>query len=182
MPDEPAVHAQFADDDRFVPSYGKPELSKALTTERAAEATAERIVAELEAKADPAATDSDPLRVARADLAVRRRFLQLLEHCDADGRDCPPRLDDPSWTFDYDADPPEQPPLDAPAVFDLAGWRAIAAELHARACACRTIYCVDSVGVAIDRLERLPSREVQGDEDSSLAIMRARQCLRFLRR
>jgi len=30
MPEGPTAHSQLADDDRYVPSYGKPELQKAL--------------------------------------------------------------------------------------------------------------------------------------------------------
>jgi hypothetical protein len=177
LPDRGGARAAFGDDDRFVPAYEKSELNKALIAERALEATGERKLAELEAQGPEAS--NDPLRVARADLAVRRRFIASLEACEASGTWCPPRLDDPVWHFDYDAN--EQPPLDAPLVFDLAGWRKLADELHGRACACRTLVCVDSVGVAIDQLDRKPTPPVQGDEAASLAITRARECLFRLR-
>ncbi|HEX3762041.1 MAG TPA: hypothetical protein VHW23_25245 [Kofleriaceae bacterium] len=171
------------------PSYGKPELQRALITERAAEATLERRVGELEAKlADPPAPGAtnpaleDQLRVAIADLAVRRRFIATLEVCEAAGRWCPPRLDDPPWAFDPDPDgQPGDPPLTAPLRYDLDSWRQIAAELHGRACACRTIACVDSVGVAIDQLEPRPMPAVQGDDQAAVAITRARECLFRLR-
>ena len=180
MPEGPTAHSQLADDDRYVPSYGKPELQKALYAERAAEATGEKQVAELEAgAADMPAQDR--LRVARADLAVRRRFIATLEACQADGTLCPPRLDDPAWAYDYDADQIIAPPIDAAMRFELDGWRKIADELFGRACACRTILCVDGVGVAIDRLEKKPAADVQGDETASLAITRARECLFRLR-
>lgn len=181
-PDAPAgARSQFAEEERHVPSYGQPELSRALIGERGAEATAERIVAELEAQEARDAAGDDRLRALAADLAVRRRFIAQLEACEASGRWCPPRLDDPPWAFDPDPDRPRDPPLDAPLRFDLASWRTVAAELHGRACACRTLACVDSVGVAIDQLEARPMREVQGDEQASLAITRARECLFRLR-
>nr|MDQ3366399.1 hypothetical protein [Myxococcota bacterium] len=123
----------------------------------------------------------DQLRVARADLAVRRRFIAALEACERAGRWCPPRLDDPAWAFDPDPDRPVAPPLDAPLRFDVASWRTIALELFGRACACRTLGCVDSVGVAIDQLEPRPMPAVQGDEAASLSITRARECLFRLR-
>ncbi|HEU4730684.1 MAG TPA: hypothetical protein VFT22_22470 [Kofleriaceae bacterium] len=187
-PAEPAetAHATLAEDDDYSPSYGKPELQKALIDERGLEASGERQVAELLARRDDAPGAAlvaleDQLRVAQADLAVRRRFLATLEACEASGRLCPPRLDDPPWAFDPDPDRPVPPPLTAPLRFDLDGWRALASELHGRACACRTIACVDSVGVAIDQLETRPTREVQGDEPASASITRARECLFRLR-
>ena len=170
-------HSQLADDDAFKPTYGAPELQKALIAERGAEATGERIVAELEANG----TD-DRLFVARADLAVRQRFIASLETCEATGTQCPPRLDDPTWSYDPDPDGPLPPPkLDAPLRFDLDSWRAIAGELHGRACACRTIACVDSLGVVIDALESRPMPEVAGDDAATLSITRARECLFRLR-
>ena len=170
-------HSQLADDDAYRPTYGAPELQKALIAERGAEATGERIVAELEANGS-----ADRLVVARADLAVRQWFIASLETCEATGNHCPPRLDDPTWSYDPDPDGPLPPPkLDAPLRFDLESWRAIAVELHGRACACRTIACVDSLGVAIDVLEPRPMPEVQGDDAASLSITRARECLFRLR-
>jgi hypothetical protein len=181
MPDEPAVRSQMAEEDRYVPPYGKPELSRALIGERGAEATAERIVAELEAKEVRDAAAEERLRAAAADLGVRRRFIASLEACEASGRWCPPRLDDPPWQLELDPDRPRDPPLDAPLRFDLASWQKVAAELFGRACACRTLACVDSVGVAIDQLEPRPMPAVAGDEEASLAITRARECLFRLR-
>lgn len=171
---------QLADDDLFSPTYGKPELQRAVIAERGAEATAERLVAELEAKAADGQSE-DRLRVARADLAVRRRFIASLEACEASGHACPPRLDDPPWAYDADADPAVAPKLEATLRFDLASWQKVAAELHGRACACRTIACVDSVGVVIDQLEPRPMPEVQGDEVASQSITWARECLYRLR-
>jgi len=182
MADDPVAHSELADEDRFTPSYGKPELSKALIAERAAEATAEKTVGELEAQAsakDLRDAADDRLLVAQADLAVRRRFIAALEACEASGRWCPPRLDDPPWAFDVEGDKP--PPLDAPLHFELAPWRAIAAELHGRACACRTLACVDGVGIAIDQLEAKPVKDVLGDDAATLSITRARECLFRLR-
>jgi len=179
----PAVHgvgdpgletgSVLAPDEADPPPYSKAEVDKALVAERASVATAERALADLDASGDDAAA------FARADLDVRRRFVAMLESCQAEGRACPPRLDDPPWTFDIAAD--VDPRLDAPLAFDLAGWRAIAAELHGRACACRTHACVDSLDVAITRLEPRPAREVRGDEPASASLTRARECLFRLR-
>lgn len=179
-PADPAdpVLGQLADDDVYKPSYGTPELQRALIKERGAEATGERRVAELEAGTG---TD-DQLRVAVADLAVRRRFIASLEACERSGLACPPRLDDPTWAFDPDPDGgPQAPKIDAALRFDLESWQKIAVELHGRACACRTIACVDGMGVAIDQLEARPMPEVQGDEVASQSITRARVCLFRLR-
>jgi hypothetical protein len=177
---EDQTHSALAAEDAYKPTYGKAELQKALIAERGAEATAERRVAELEARPTDSLV-SDQQRVAVADLAVRRRFIQTLEACDAAGRWCPPRLDDPSWAFDLDADRPIDPPMTAALQFDLDGWRGLAAELHGRACACRTIGCVDSVGAAIDQLELRTAPAVQGDETATISITRARECLFRLR-
>lgn len=170
----------FAADDGFVPAYGAAEIQKALFAERAAEASAERTVAELEAKVVDGPTN-DRWRIARADLEVRRRFLRSLESCEAARRDCPPRLDDPTWSYDPDPDVVVAPKVDADLRFDLASWQKLSAELFGRACACRTIACVDSVGVVIDQLEVRPMPAVQGDEAASLSITRARECLFRLR-
>lgn len=173
----------LADEDRVQPPYGKPELQKALSGERVLEVTAERQVSELEdllaRQPDPAIADQ--LYLARADLAVRRRFVATLAACDADGRWCPPRLDDPPWAYALDADPSTEPPVTTALRFDLDSWRALAGELHGRACACRTLGCVDSVGVAIDRLELRPMPQVRGDETASVSITHARECLFRLR-
>ncbi|HEY0194522.1 MAG TPA: hypothetical protein VGC42_25595, partial [Kofleriaceae bacterium] len=121
----------------------------------------------------------DQLRVARADLAVRTRFIATLEACDATHRLCPPRLDDPAWS--YDPEDARPPPLTAPLRFDVASWQAIAAELDGRACACRTQRCVDSLGAVIDQLEARPMREVQGDDAATASLTAARGCLYKLR-
>ena len=183
-----APHSTLAADDADPPTYGKAELRRALISERAAEATLERRVGELEARlADPPVAGAvnpaleDQLRVATADLAVRRRFIATLEVCEVAGRWCPPRLDDPPWAFDPDPDRPIDPPLTASLRYDLDSWRQIASELHGRACACRTIACVDSVGVAIDELEPRPMPAVQGDDQAAAAITRGRECLFRLR-
>lgn len=171
--------AVLADESNYRPSYGKADLEQALIAERGKQATAERVVTELEARGAELADDQ--MRVAIADLAVRRRFIASLEACQDSGRICPPRLDDPAWAFDYAADKPAAPPLDAPLRFDLADWQKVAAELHGRACACRTLACVDSVGVAIDQVEGRPMPDVQGDETASQSLTWARECLFRLR-
>jgi hypothetical protein len=180
MPDEAKRPSEFADEGHHVPTYGKPELQRALIAERAREATGENLVAELAAKDGDGASD-DRLRVALADLAILRRFILTLEACESAARHCPPRLDDPPWTFEPDPDHAIPPPLSAALRFDLDSWRIVATELHGRACACRTLACVDSLGVAIDQLEIRPMPEVQGDEAATLAITRARECLFWLR-
>ncbi len=181
LPEDPARHSELADDDRFVPAYGKPELQKALIAERGAEATGERMVSELQAQAGDLAGE-DRLRVAVANLAVRARFIAALEACESHGEWCPPRLDDPPFAFDPDPDVGlPVPPLESPLRFDLDSWRTVATELHGRACACRTLACVDGVGVAIDVLERRPMPEVLGDEAATVSITRARECLFRLR-
>ena len=184
MPDQPIGNgAKLADEDRFVPTYGKAELSRALIAERGAEATGERQVRDLEALVAAGSTQagSDRLRVALSDLAVRRRFIATLESCEAEGAWCPPRLDDPPWNFDPDPDAGKPPPLEAPLRFDAASRRTVAAELHGRAGACRTQGCSDSKDVAIETLEKRPMPVVQGDDVASLSVTRARECLFRLR-
>jgi hypothetical protein len=161
----------------FRPTYGKPEIQRALITERGAEATDEKVVAELMAKEG----HDERLRFAQADLAVRRRFIASLEVCEDSGRACPPRLDDPAWAYDPDPDRPTPPPLDAPLRYDLASWQKVATELHGRACACRNQACVDSMQVTIDDLERKPMPDVQGDDVATQSITWARECLFRLR-
>ena len=171
--------AVLADENNFKPSYGKADLEKALIAERGKEVTAERVLTEFEARGTDGADDQ--MRTAAADLAVLRRFIASLEACQDSGRMCPPRLDDPAWTYDYAVDKPAPPPLDTPLRFDLADWQKVTAELHGRACACRTLACVDSVGVAIDQVEGRPMPDVQGDEAASQSLTWARECLFRLR-
>ncbi len=168
------THAAFADEDVYQPTYGKPDLERALIAERAAEASAERRVADLASR-----EGDDELEQATADLAVRRRFIASLEACQAQNRACPPRLDEPAWSFDVEGTAP--PPLTAPLKLDIDGWRVIADELFGRACACRTVACIDSLAVAIDQLEARPPAEALGDDAASLSITRARECLFRLR-
>src|ERR1041385_5608811 len=132
--DDVTTHTALAEDDggEPAPSYDKAELQKALIAERGAEAKAEQHITELESQGDP-----DPVHAAEADLAVRRRFIATLETCEATGHYCPPRLDDPAWSYAIDAD--TDPKLDTPLRFDLASWQKVSAELHGRACACRTL-------------------------------------------
>lgn len=158
------------EEDVYKPAYDRAVLQHALITERGAEATLEVRVRELEDRGD-----YDQLRLANEDLAVRRRFIAALEACEATGRVCPPRLDDPPWAFDIEAD--ADPKLDSHLRFDLDSWRKIASELHGRACACRTVACIDSMFVAIERLETRPMPDVEADETASLSITRARECL-----
>jgi hypothetical protein len=162
-------HAAFPeDDDAVAPAYDKSELERALASERTAVEAGEKQVADV-------ADASNNLRVALADLAVRRRFVASLEDCQNVGRHCPPRLDDPPWS--YDVETAAAPKLDAPLRFDLDDWRKVADELHGRACACRTQVCVDSMAVAIDELSKRPMPEVEADETASASITRARECL-----
>jgi hypothetical protein len=166
-------HTELAADEEPPPPYGKAELEKALIAERAAEARGEREVGDAE-DGDP-----DALRIAVADLAVRRRFIRVLELCEANARMCPPRLDDPPWHYAVDAD--TDPKLDVPLRFDLDSWKKVADELHGRACVCRTLDCVDSMETAIARLEVRPMPDVQADDEATTSITRARECLMRLR-
>jgi hypothetical protein len=186
-PSDDAPHAELAGDDGFRPSYSKHDLERALIAERGKEASAQRVVGELAATLaaaehpDPAV--GDRWRTAVADLAVRERFIAGLELCQASDRGCPPRLDEPAWTWDRDADQGsgKPPPLDATLRFDLADWRAIAVELRGRACACRTVDCLDDLDVAIAQLETRPTPEVGDDDAAAAAIVGARECLFRLR-
>lgn len=175
LPDEPQRASGFADEDRYVPSYGKPDLQRALTVERQADTDADRKIAELERR------DADPvtIAIARADRAVRQRFIVALETCEATGRLCPPQLDERAFDFALDGDRP--PPLAATLRFDLASWRTIADELFGRACGCRTVTCIDGVMAAIGQLEVRPMPEVAADPQATLSITRARSCLYRLR-
>ena len=155
-PEEPASpHATFHDDDAALP-YDEAVLDLAIAAEDQA------ITA--------AGEDADP---------VRGRFLASLQRCKADHRDCPPRLDEPKWSYDVEASSP--PKLDTQLRFDLDDWRKVAAELYGRACACRTLDCVDSLGVAIDVLEARPMPDVANDEVAVASITNARECLFRLR-
>ena len=172
--DEITVHSGTLADDEYRPTYDKGDLAKALTTERAAEAIAAARVRELEEQGDGA-----QLPTAIADLRVRRRFIDSLAACDALGMTCPPRLDETSWSYEIDGS--VDPKLDTALSFDRDGWQKVSAELHGRACACRTLACVESMFVAIERLETRPKADVQTDEIASLSITRARECLYRLR-
>ena len=174
-PQEITYRGELAGEEESPPSYGHSELQQALIAERAAEARAERDVAD----AQDTAADADRLRIALGDLAVRRRFIQILELCKAQGRLCPPRLDDPPWPYAVDAE--TDPSLDVPLRFDLDSWRNVSAELHGRACACRTLACIDSMDAMIARLELRPMPDVQGDETATQSVTRARECLMRLR-
>lgn len=182
-------HAALADDDSLRPPYTKLALQDALTAERTAEAGLVRRIADLASRTEAGTPPSaraiaidDELRATTSDLGVRRRFIATLEVCATAGRWCPPRLDDPPWRYDIPtAGPPGDPPLTAPLRYDLASWRVIADELYGRACACRTLRCVDSMTAAIDALEARPMPRVESDERAATAVTRARECLFRLR-
>ena len=161
-------------DDLYKPSYLKADLDKAIAGEHAKVASLEH-----QAEAAEAGEAGDDLRVVLGDLAVRRRFVDSLEACAANGRECPPRLDEPAWSFEPDSD--AKPPLDSSLRFDRADWIKLATELHGRACACRTVACLDSFTSLIDQLESQPTRDVQGDETAAQSIVWARECLFRLR-
>jgi len=165
----------MASDDEPAPPYGRDELERALAVERDAIARAEQQVAAAESDARP----DDSLAGALADLAVRRRFAASLEVCAAENRHCPPRLDEPAWS--YDPAGGADPKLDTELRFSRASWQRIAKELNGRACACRTATCVESMFTAIDVLEAQPLPDVRGDETASEWITRARECLSRLR-
>jgi hypothetical protein len=172
----PPPHERMAEDDPGPPPpYSKDEAQRVLFGEHDAIDKAERAASEL-------AEDPGPdrrLASALLDIAVRRRFAAMLERCAETGRGCPPRLDEPAWS--YDVDGAADPKLDTPLRFDRDNWRKIANELHGRACACRTLDCIDSLGVAIDVLEKRPMREVAADDAAVASITRARECLFALR-
>jgi len=68
-----------------------------------------------------------------------------------------------------------------PLRFDLESWRNVAAELHGRACVCRTVGCLDSMETAIARLEVRPMPDVQQDDLATHDVTKARECLMRLR-
>ena len=152
-------HTALASDDEPAPPYSMAELEAMLGNEH------KRLEASIEVGDD--------------DVAVRKRFITTLELCKATGRYCPPRIDDPAWSYDIESD--ADPKLDTPLRFDVDTWRTLTVELHGRAGACRTLDCVDSLEVAIARLETRPMPDVQGDDHAALAIVRARDCLARLR-
>jgi hypothetical protein len=164
------THEGLAAADDYQPTYSKTDLENALIAERAAESTVEKSVMDADFKGDDEAK-----LAASADLAVRRRFIASLEECQASGHGCPPRLDDPAWTYDPSSD--ADPKLDTPVRFDREDLQRVAAELHGRACACRTKACVESMDAAIDKLETRPMQDVRGDEAASQSLTRARECL-----
>src|ERR1700733_14361185 len=98
------------DDDEPRPSYTKDQLERARTAGGGPEAPDEQRV--------PASPDDAALA---ADLAVRRHFIESLESCQAANHQCPPRLDDPKWTWDptSSAIDPDKPPISSPLRFDL---------------------------------------------------------------
>lgn len=151
--------AELSDDEEPPPKYHRSDLDDVLEAERAKLA---------------AMSDED-----RDNILVRKRFIQTLELCKTTGTNCPPRIDEPAWTFE--ADSAGDPKLDSPLRFDVDSWRKLATELHGRACACRTVGCVDTVEVAIQRLEVRPTPDVQSDDFAAIEIVRARDCLARLR-
>jgi hypothetical protein len=167
------------------PAYAAGELAQALAGERARLTEQERQLVELEDRASDGnpATRDDLVR-ADGDLRVRRRFAAMLDACTAglaagDWARCPPRLDEPA--FSYAPEQAAPPALTAKLRFDRDSWRVIARELHGRACACRTLACVDGVDAAIDWLETRPMHDVLGDDAATASIVRARECLGALR-
>ncbi len=171
----PEQKSELAADDEVKPTYGKPEIEKALIAERGAEATNERRVTDAEAAGDVEAASA-----ARADLVVRQQFIAALVACQTGGHHCPPRLDDPPWKLTV-AEDTSKPPLDTPLRFDLDDWQKLTAELHGRACACRTIACVDSLDAVMNELELRPVQDVRADEKASAELARARECTFYLR-
>ena len=151
--------AELSDDDEPPPKYHRSDLEDVLEAERAKVA---------------AMSDED-----RDNILVRKRFIETLELCKATGTSCPPRIDEPAWTFEADSD--TDPKLENPLRFDVDGWRKVSTELHGRACACRTIGCIDTLEVAIQRLEVRPMPDVQSDDFAAIEIVRARDCLARLR-
>jgi hypothetical protein len=164
----------MAVDDDPPPPYDKSALQMALIAERAAEAKGEASVTEAERDGD-----IDRLQVVMANLAVRRRFIAILEVCQAQTKLCPPRLDEPGFPLAVDSE--EDPKLDVPLRFDLTSWQKVTNELHGRACACRTIQCIDAMDASMGRLEKRPIEEVQSDETAVTSLTRARECLFRLR-
>jgi hypothetical protein len=167
------THSQLAAYDEAAPTYDRADLERTLTAERAAALAASGEIAQLE-QGEP-----ETLRIALADLAVRRRFIATLEVCKADEHLCPPRLEESAWTGSPDGE--TDPKLDVPLRFDADSWRKVASELHGHACACRTLACVDSIDATLNRLETRPMPEVQSDDAALVELTRARDCLMRLR-
>jgi hypothetical protein len=171
-----STHEAFpADDDALAPNYGRAELDRAITAEHTALDTAVQQLAGLEADARP----DDALHIALADRDVRQRFLAALETCRDDGRRCPPRLDD--RPFPYELDGSKDPKLETKLRFDVEDWRAVTAELNERACACRTVACIDALDAATTTLEARPMPQVLADDAATESLARARTCLMRLR-
>jgi hypothetical protein len=171
-----ATHEGFlADDDGAQPHYTRADLDRTLAAEHAALDAADAQLATL--AADPRPDDTQATLLA--DRAVRARFVTALEACRDGGRSCPPKLDD--RPFSYDLAGAKDPKLDVPLRFDLEDWRLVTAELHERACACRTLTCVDAVDAATNALESRPMPQVTADDAAIASLTRARACLMRLR-
>lgn len=171
-----ATHEGFlADDDGASPRYSRADLDKAIAGEHAALDAADAQLATLAADARP----DDAAAALLADRGVRARFVTWLEACRDGGKSCPPRLDERPFTYDLASD--KDPKLDVPLRFDLADWRLMTAELHERACACRTLTCVDALDAVANALEARPMPQVTADDAAIASLTRARMCLMRLR-
>jgi hypothetical protein len=171
-----ATHDVFLTEDDVAPSrYGRTDLDRVIAAEHAALDTADAALATLANDPKP----DDALAGALADRGVRQRFVATLESCRDSNRRCPPRLEDRPFTYDLASD--KDPKLDVPLRFDLEDWRNVTAELNERACACRTLACVDALDAAMNALETRPMPQVSEDDAAATSLTRARACAMRLR-
>lgn len=157
-----------------VPTYSRQEMERVLAEERQAHTAAQAVLASLMEQRGR----SVEIALKLADVGVQARYLEGLEACRARGVWCPPKLG-MAWTIREEQAVPVS--LDAEVRFDLTSWRALASELWARGCDCRSMTCVDAMTQTIDELEKQPMPEVQGDPEAAASITAARTCLWRLR-
>jgi hypothetical protein len=146
-------------------TYSRAEVVRAINAER------DKLVA-LDRDRE---TVPDDLRLVamNADRAVLAGAVALLERCLDKTGTCPPAL---TTTPDPDFDPDARPPS-----LDVAGWRIVAARLHAAACGCRTMACVDGYTETLRVQEAANDDATDGDEVASASVTAARECLWVLR-
>lgn len=153
------------------------EVAQAISDQKARIESLEREIAAARDKVEADAA-SDPMLVEALialehDLVAGRSFLAHLERCTAGELACPPRLDEPAVSAEYDA---ATGGFGGAFTAEVETWAIVAEGLAASACACRTRVCVDWVMAELDRWEEALSESDEDHADAGVSVTAAREC------
>ena len=155
--------------------FARGQVEHAIRVETDALGLLDARIADADAKDDGKDPDAPVRRAAmHADRVAGAAFVAQLGACLREPDDCPPSLDEPAISNDFDLGTRQ---FKGAFSADASKWPTAAASIEAAACGCRTGACVDWVMADLDRWEAALPASAQADEAAATHVVGARECI-----